>query len=168
MMASIAPFWDGNETWLVVIGASLFAAFPAVYAVFLGAFYLPVLLMLLGLIFRGVAFEFRYRSVGMRRFWDGGFFFGSLVVAFVQGAAVGAMMRGIPVENGQFAGDTLVWLHPFPGADRRSASCSATRCSAPAGSPSRPRARCATGRMRASPGSSPACSCCSGSPLRSR
>ena len=114
MMASIAPFWDGNETWLVVIGASLFAAFPAVYAVFLGAFYLPVLLMLLGLIFRGVAFEFRYRSAGMRRFWDGGFFFGSLVVAFVQGAAVGAMMRGIPVENGQFAGDTLVWLHPFP------------------------------------------------------
>jgi cytochrome bd ubiquinol oxidase subunit II len=114
MMASIAPFWDGNETWLVVIGASLFAAFPAVYAVFLGAFYLPVLLMLLGLIFRGVAFEFRYRSAGMRRFWDGGFFLGSLVVAFVQGAAVGAMMRGIPVANGQFAGDTLVWLHPFP------------------------------------------------------
>ena len=99
MMASIAPFWDGNETWLVVIGASLFAAFPAVYAVFLGAFYLPVLLMLLGLIFRGVAFEFRYRSVGMRRFWDGGFFLGSLVVAFVQGAAVGAMMRGIPVDG---------------------------------------------------------------------
>ena len=79
MMTSIAPFWDGNETWLVVIGASLFAAFPAVYAVFLGAFYLPVLLMLLGLIFRGVAFEFRYRSAGMRRFWDGGFFLGSIV-----------------------------------------------------------------------------------------
>ena len=73
MMNSIAPFWDGNETWLVVIGASLFAAFPAAYAVFLGAFYLPVLLMLVGLIFRGVAFEFRYRSVGMRRFWDAGF-----------------------------------------------------------------------------------------------
>ena len=66
MMTSIAPFWDGNETWLVIIGASLFAAFPAVYAVFLGAFYLPVLLMLIGLIFRGVAFEFRYRSAGMR------------------------------------------------------------------------------------------------------
>ena len=118
MMTSIAPFWDGNETWLVVIGASLFAAFPAVYAVFLGAFYLPVLLMLLGLIFRGIAFEFRYRSAGMRRFWDGGFFFGSLVVAFVQGAAVGAMMRGIPVENMQYAGDALIWLHPFPGPDR--------------------------------------------------
>ena len=114
MMTSIAPFWDGNETWLVIIGASLFAAFPAVYAVFLGAFYLPVLLMLFGLIFRGVAFEFRYRSAGMRRFWDGGFFFGSLVVAFVQGAAVGAMMRGIPVENRQYAGGAFVWLHPFP------------------------------------------------------
>ena len=73
MMTSIAPFWDGNETWLVVIGASLFAAFPAAYAVFLGAFYLPVLLMLVGLIFRGIAFEFRYRSAGMRRFWDAGF-----------------------------------------------------------------------------------------------
>ena len=115
MMTSIAPFWDGNETWLVVVAASLFAAFPAVYAVFLGAFYLPVLLMLFGLIFRGVAFEFRYRSsAGMRRFWDGGFFYGSAMVAFVQGAAVGAMMRGIPVENRQYAGGALVWLHPFP------------------------------------------------------
>ncbi|QIG52346.1 cytochrome d ubiquinol oxidase subunit II [Nordella sp. HKS 07] len=114
MMTSIAPFWDGNETWLVVIGASLFAAFPAVYAVFLGAFYLPVLLMLFGLIFRGIAFEFRYRSVGMRRFWDGGFFYGSVLVAFVQGAAVGAMMRGIPVEGMQYAGGAFVWLHPFP------------------------------------------------------
>src|SRR6476469_9428663 len=103
MMKSIAPFWDGNETWLVIIGASLFAAFPAAYAVFLGAFYLPVLLMLVGLIFRGVAFEFRYRSAGMRRFWDAGFAYGSMLVAFVQGAAVGAMMRGIPVENMQYA-----------------------------------------------------------------
>jgi cytochrome d ubiquinol oxidase subunit II len=114
MMASIAPFWDGNETWLVVIGASLFAAFPAAYAVFLGAFYLPVLLMLVGLIFRGIAFEFRYRSGGMRRFWDAGFAYGSMLVAFVQGAAVGAMMRGIPVENMQYAGGAFTWLHPFP------------------------------------------------------
>ena len=114
MMNTIAPFWDGNETWLVVIGASLFAAFPAVYAVFLGAFYLPVLLMLFGLIFRGIAFEFRYRSAGMRWFWDCGFFYGSMVVAFVQGAAVGAMMRGIPVEDRQYAGGAFVWLHPFP------------------------------------------------------
>src|SRR5450631_3146658 len=71
MLATIAPYWDGNETWLVVIGASLFAAFPMVYAVFLGAFYIPVLLLLFGLIFRGVAFEFRFRAERMRRFWDG-------------------------------------------------------------------------------------------------
>ena len=114
MVSSIAPFWDGNETWLVVIGASLFAAFPAAYAVFLGAFYLPVLLMLVGLIFRGVAFEFRYRAGPMRAFWDLGFFYGSVVVAFVQGAAIGGLMRGIPVENGQYAGGSFSWLHPFP------------------------------------------------------
>jgi cytochrome d ubiquinol oxidase subunit II len=113
MMNTIAPFWDGNETWLVVIGAGLFAAFPVVYAVFMGAFYLPILLLLVGLIFRGIAFEFRYRSVRMRWLWDAGFFLGSTVVAFVQGAAVGALMRGIPVANEQFAGTSFEWLHPF-------------------------------------------------------
>ena len=114
MMDSIAPFWDGNETWLVVIGASLYAAFPVVYAVFLGAFYIPVLLLLFGLIFRGVAFEFRLHSTRLRRFWDRGFFIGSTVVAFVQGAAVGAMMRGIPVADNQYAGGSFDWLAPFP------------------------------------------------------
>jgi cytochrome d ubiquinol oxidase subunit II len=114
MMNAIGPFWDGNETWLVVIGASLFGAFPAVYAVFLGAFYLPVLLMLVGLIFRGIAFEFRDRSELMRVYWDRGFFLGSMVVAFVQGAAVGALMRGLPVKDGQFDGTAFTWLHPFP------------------------------------------------------
>src|SRR5262245_5720720 len=113
MMGSIAPFWDGNETWLVVIGAGLFAAFPDAYAVLLSAFYFPVLLMLFGLIFRGIAFEFRYRSEGMRLVWDRGFFLGSVVVAFAQGAAVGAMIRGIPVVNGQYAGGPFGWLHPF-------------------------------------------------------
>jgi cytochrome d ubiquinol oxidase subunit II len=113
MMNTIAPFWDGNETWLVVIGAGLFAAFPDVYAVFLGAFYFPVLLLLFGLILRGVAFEFRFRSERMRHVWDWGFFLGSTMVAFVQGAAVGAMMRGIPVVDGQYAGGALSWLHPF-------------------------------------------------------
>jgi cytochrome bd ubiquinol oxidase subunit II len=113
MMGTIAPFWDGNETWLVVIGAGLFAAFPDVYAIFLGAFYLPVLLLLLGLVFRGVAFEFRFRSARMRPVWDWGFFLGSTVVAFVQGAAVGAMLRGIPVTDGQYAGGPFGWLHPF-------------------------------------------------------
>jgi cytochrome d ubiquinol oxidase subunit II len=113
MMSTIAPFWDGNETWLVVIGAGLFASFPVVYAVFMGAFYLPLLLLLVGLIFRGIAFEFRYRSVRARKLWDAGFFLGSTVVAFAQGAAVGALMRGIPVANEQFAGTSFDWLHPF-------------------------------------------------------
>jgi cytochrome d ubiquinol oxidase subunit II len=113
MMNTIAPFWDGNETWLVVVGAGLFATFPAVYAVFLSAFYMPVLLLLFGLIFRGVAFEFRHRSQRLRAWWDRGFFIGSVVVAFVQGAAVGAMMRGIRVVDGQYAGGSFDWLHPF-------------------------------------------------------
>ena len=114
MLNTIAPFWDGNQTWLVVIGASLFAAFPVVYAVFLGAFYIPVLLLLFGLIFRGIAFEFRGRSKRLLPLWDSGFFVGSIVVAFVQGAAIGAMMRGIQVVNGQYAGHTFDWVHPFP------------------------------------------------------
>jgi cytochrome d ubiquinol oxidase subunit II len=113
MIDTIAPFWDGNETWLVVTGAGLFATFPEVYAVFLGAFYFPVLLLLFGLIFRGIAFEFRFRSARMRRVWDWGFFLGSTVVAFVQGAAIGAMMRGIAVADGQYAGGPFGWLHPF-------------------------------------------------------
>ena len=97
----------------MVIGAGLFAAFPDAYAVFLSAFYFPVLLMLFGLIFRGIAFEFRYRSERMRPIWDLGFFLGSVVVGFAQGAAVGAMIRGIPVANGQYAGGPFGWLHPF-------------------------------------------------------
>src|SRR5271155_1784096 len=113
MMNAVAPFWDGNETWLVIIGASLFAAFPVVYAVFLSAFYLPVLLLLFGLIFRGIAFEFRYRG-SARGLWDWGFFVGSTIAAFVQGAAVGAMVRGIPVVDGQYAGGRFEWLAPLP------------------------------------------------------
>ena len=113
MMNVIAPFWDGNETWLVLIGAALFGAFPQVYAIFLPAFYLPVLLLLLALIFRGVAFEFRYRTTRMRPLWDRGFALGSTVVAFVQGAAIGAMINEIPVVDGQFAGSPLHWLSPF-------------------------------------------------------
>ena len=113
MMDAISPFWDGNETWLVIIGASLFAAFPAVYAVFLPAFYIPVLLLLFGLIFRGVAFEFRYRG-SARGLWDSGFFLGSTIAAFVQGAAVGAMVRGIPVVDGQYSGGRFEWLAPLP------------------------------------------------------
>ena len=114
MMNAIAPFWDGNQTWLVIIGASLFAAFPVVYAVFLSAFYIPILLLLFGIIFRGVAFEFRGRAKQMLWLWDGGFFLGSVVIAFVQGAALGALMRGIPVVDGQYAGNTFDWLRPLP------------------------------------------------------
>ena len=112
MMEAIAPFWDGNETWLVVVGTSLFAALPTAYAVFLPAFYIPVLLLLIGLIFRGVAFEFCH--AGARKLWHRGFTLGSTVAAFVQGAAVGAMIRGIPVANGQYAGGPFEWLAPLP------------------------------------------------------
>lgn len=113
MMGAIAPFWNGNETWLIAVGATLFAAFPAVYGVFLAAFYIPVLLLLVGLIFRGVAFEFRGRG-GPAWIWDWGFFLGSTIVAFVQGAAVGALMDGVPVHDNQFDGGSFDWLRPFP------------------------------------------------------
>ena len=113
MIATISPFWDGNETWLVVVGTTLFAAFPAVYAVFLPAFYFPVMLLMFGLIFRGVAFEFRVHGTA-RWFWDIGFCVGSGVVAFVQGAAIGAMIRGIPVTDGQYSGGPFEWLAPLP------------------------------------------------------
>jgi len=113
MIYTISPFWDGNETWLVVIGASLFAAFPAAYAVFLPAFYIPALLLLFGLIFRGVAFEFRGRG-RVSFIWDLGFCVGSVIVAFVQGAAVGGMIRGIPVSHGQYSGGSWDWFAPLP------------------------------------------------------
>lgn len=113
MMGSISPFWDGNETWLIVVGASLFAAFPAVYAIFLPAFYFPVLLLLFGLMFRGVAFEFRGRG-GPSSLWSAGFWIGSGLVAFVQGAAVGAMILGIPIKDNQYAGGAFEWLRPLP------------------------------------------------------
>jgi cytochrome d ubiquinol oxidase subunit II len=93
MMGAIAPFLDGNETLLVLIGAGLYATFPMVYAIFLPAFYLPVALMLFGIVFRGVAYEFRERRITMRPVWDRGFFLGSLIIAFVQGAANGTMVQ---------------------------------------------------------------------------
>ncbi len=97
----------------MIVGASLFAAFPSVYAVCLAAFYIPVLHMLLGLILRGVFFEFRNRAGRSRRFWDRCFFVGSLFAALCQSGALGALIRGVPVENGQFVGDVFGWLHPF-------------------------------------------------------
>lgn len=113
MMRTIAPVWDGNETWLVVIGTVLFGAFPSVYAIFLSAFYLPVALLLGALILRGVSMEFRGRSRGLRWLWNAGFSGGSAAAAFVQGAAVGALVEGIAVRNGQFNGGPWDWLSPF-------------------------------------------------------
>ena len=113
MMGAIAPYWDGNETWLILVGAGLFAAFPMVYAIFLPAFYLPVALMLFGIAFRGVAFEFRERSASMRPVWDQGFFLGSLIIAFVQGAAIGAMAQELHVVDGRYAGGGFDWATPF-------------------------------------------------------
>jgi cytochrome d ubiquinol oxidase subunit II len=115
LTAAIAPSWDGNETWLLVIGTVLFGAFSEIYAVILSAFYIPVLLMLIGLIFRGVAFEFRNHSgPTVRPLWDLGFWVGSGTVSFVQGAAVGAMIAGIPVADRHFVGGSFVWLKPLP------------------------------------------------------
>ncbi len=114
MMGSIAPVWDGNETWLIIVGTVLFGAFPVVYAIFLSAFYLPVALLLVALILRGVAFEFRYKDERHRWLWDLGFVLGSIVAAFVQGAAIGAMVTGITVEDGRFAGGPFDWVTPFP------------------------------------------------------
>jgi cytochrome bd ubiquinol oxidase subunit II len=114
MMNSIAPFWDGNETWLVLGGGGLFAAFPLAYAVVLPALYGPVILMLLGLVFRGVAFEFRFKATGKsRRIWDYAFHFGSLVAAFMQGAILGGFVQGIAVQGRSYAGGPLDWLSAF-------------------------------------------------------
>lgn len=112
-MNSIAPVWDGNETWLVLGGGGLFAAFPVAYAIILPATYPLVIAMLLGLIFRGVAFEFRWRDAGHRAFWDRAFTIGSAVAALAQGMMLGAVLQGIRVENGAYAGGWLDWLSPF-------------------------------------------------------
>ena len=114
MMNTVAPVWDGNETWLVLGGAALFGAFPLAYSVVLSALYLPLMLMLMGLIFRGVAFEFRFKARPEKRhLWDKSFIGGSLVATFFQGVALGAFIDGIPVVNRQYAGGGLDWLSPF-------------------------------------------------------
>ena len=114
MMNSIAPFWDGNETWLVLSGGGLFAAFPLAYAVLMPALYIPVILMLLGLIFRGVAFEFRFKAEGRsRRIWDYAFHFGSLAAALTQGMILGAFVQGFEVQGRAFAGGPFDWLNAY-------------------------------------------------------
>jgi cytochrome d ubiquinol oxidase subunit II len=115
MMNTVAPVWDGNETWLVLGGAGLLAAFPLAYSVVLSAFYLPLTLMLIGLIFRGVAFEFRFKAhAGKRRMWDKAFAGGSYAATFFQGLVLGAFIDGIRVENNAFAGGAFDWFAPFP------------------------------------------------------
>ena len=114
MVNTVAPVWDGNETWLVLGGAALMAAFPLAYAVILSALYLPLVLMLLGLIWRGVAFEFRFKADEHHKaFWDRAFAGGSYVATFFQGVSLGAFLDGFKVENGAFAGGALDWITPF-------------------------------------------------------
>ena len=114
MMNTVAPVWDGNETWLVLGGAGLLAAFPVAYSVVLTAFYMPLVLMLLGLIFRGVAFEFRFKADDAHRpWWDKAFIGGSLVATFCQGVTLGGFIQGIRVVDRAYAGGALDWLTPF-------------------------------------------------------
>jgi cytochrome d ubiquinol oxidase subunit II len=112
-MNSVAPIWDFNETWLVLGAAGLFGAFPMAYAALLPAFYLPLLVMLIALVFRGVAFEFRFKVHEHKPLWSRAFFFGSLFATFSQGVVLGTFVHGVPVENGQYAGGAFNWLTPF-------------------------------------------------------
>jgi len=113
MMNSVAPFWDGNETWLILGGNGLFVAFPLAFAIIMPALYVPVILMLLALVFRGVAFEYRWVAKPHQRKWDIAFAAGSTVAAFAQGLILGGLLGEIPVVDGRFAGGSFHWLTPF-------------------------------------------------------
>lgn len=115
MMNTVAPVWDGNETWLVLGGEGLLAAFPVAYSIILSGLYLPLVFMLVGLIFRGVAFEFRFKArEHERHIWDKAFIGGSVAAAFFQGVSLGAFLGGIPVSGRSYAGTAIDWLAPFP------------------------------------------------------
>src|SRR5690242_10843260 len=114
MMNTIAPIWDGNETWLIMGGMGLLAAFPLAFAIIIPALYFPLLLMLLGLIFRGVAFEFRLKKTSHRKWWDLSFFAGSTVATFFQGVVLGMYVEGFTVSGRAFSGTSLDWVRPFP------------------------------------------------------
>ncbi len=113
MMNSVAPIWDGNETWLVLGGGGLFAVFPLAYAVVMSALYMPIILMLLALVFRGVAFEYRWRTERWKKVWDIAFFGGSTMAALCQGIALGALVQGIAVTDRHYSGGWWDWLTPF-------------------------------------------------------
>lgn len=113
MISAIAPVWDGNETWLVLNATILFGTFPLTYSILLSAFYLPLIVMLIALIFRGVAFEFRARSGPLRPVWDVAFSGGSFLAAFIQGATVGALVQGLEVTGDHYAGGPFSWLSPY-------------------------------------------------------
>lgn len=113
MMLSVAPIWDGNETWLILGGGGLLAVFGLAYAIILPALYLPLLLMLIALVFRGVAFEFRFKAERSKRVWDWAFHLGSLAATFAQGLVLGAFVQGFKVSGKQFAGGAFDWLTPF-------------------------------------------------------
>jgi cytochrome d ubiquinol oxidase subunit II len=110
---TIAPIWDGNETWLVFGGLGLLAAFPLAFAIIISAVYFPILVMLLALIFRGVAFEFRLRDAANKTFWDRAFCYGSAIATFAQGVVLGTFIQGFPVSGRQFAGTSFDFLSPF-------------------------------------------------------
>src|SRR5258708_13271414 len=113
MLSAVAPIWDGNETWLVVTAVILWGAFPVVYATVLSAFYLPLIVMLLGLILRGVAFEFRYKTKRLRWIWDLSFAGGALIATFLQGVTVGGLVGGIQFTNGEYSRGEGRWLTPL-------------------------------------------------------
>jgi len=113
IMNSVAPIWDGNETWLVFGALGLLTAFPLAFAIILPAVYFPMLIMLLALVFRGVAFEFRFRHPGLRRFWDSAFCLGSGVATFAQGVVLGTFIQGFTVDGRHFAGTSFDWITPF-------------------------------------------------------
>ncbi len=114
MMNSVAPFWDGNETWLILGGGGLLAAFPLAFAILMPALYIPIIVMFLGLIFRGVAFEFRFKASGIsQRIWDYSFHIGSFLAAFMQGVVIGAIVQGIEVEGRSYAGGPFDWLDAY-------------------------------------------------------
>jgi cytochrome bd ubiquinol oxidase subunit II len=113
MLSAVAPIWDGNETWLVVTAVILWGAFPVVYATLLSAFYLALIVMLLGLILRGVAFEFRSKTQRLRWLWDLSFAGGSVIATFIQGMTVGALVQGLQFTHGEYSGGELGWLTPF-------------------------------------------------------